>query len=343
MLNDVDYMDQHINMKLGTKYENVNGNSKTEEEFLSHNNLVKKKDLGGENENDEKKQKNMATEFLWLKEYDLRRIKNDILPYKTIDAVFNKKNIWINLQNPDPARILYDLYNNKRWMTVLKTKDDSKEQVWKNDIPTFYSFRNFASPYSDDEIENMKKVILKGVNEAIRNTRMVKNMPTKFKRPMKDFTDVLDLYLLFLELKSLGNDSKEVHQKRIENWKHYLLSILPNKQRFTMLPLFFNYTFDNTISTYISDNCTEFLYHIKKNAIFSTTAKIFQYPNRICSVRILITITYKITMEDIQESEYDKDWVLQTNSNRVETKEMEKYFENAEKIKKAEAEKEKNK
>ena len=71
---------------------------------------------------------------------------------------------------------------------------------------------------------------------------------------------MLDLYLVFLEFKALGADPKEVFQKRIENLKQYLLSILPNKTRFTMLPLFFNYSYDNTISTYINDYCTDFLY-----------------------------------------------------------------------------------
>ena len=127
----------------------------------------------------------MAKDFEWKREYSNRKkkVKNDILPYKTIDIVFNKKNIWINLQNPDPVRILYDLYNNQRWMSVLKTRNDAgKEMIWKNDIPTFYSFRNFASFYTEDEMEATKKSILKAVNEAIRSTRMIKNLSTKFKR-----------------------------------------------------------------------------------------------------------------------------------------------------------------
>lgn len=44
MLNDIDYMEQHTNLKLGTKFENLIGNTKAEEEFLLHNNLVRKKD-----------------------------------------------------------------------------------------------------------------------------------------------------------------------------------------------------------------------------------------------------------------------------------------------------------
>ena len=100
--------------------------------------------------------------------------------------IFNKKNIWINLQNPDPVRIYFDLYNNKKWMSVLKLKDtNGKEKVWKDYIPTFYSLRNFAPPYSDDEVDAMKKLVLKTMNESIKNTRMIRNMKTKFKRSVK--------------------------------------------------------------------------------------------------------------------------------------------------------------
>jgi hypothetical protein len=42
LLNEIDYMEQHTNIKLGTKFENLTGNSKVEEEFLVHNNLVRK-------------------------------------------------------------------------------------------------------------------------------------------------------------------------------------------------------------------------------------------------------------------------------------------------------------
>ncbi len=139
--------------------------------------------MGAGDEGGDKKQKSAVVDHLWKPEYNKRKIKNDILPYKSIDVVFNKKNVWINLQHPDPVRILYDLYNNTKWHCVLKTKDDAgKELVWKNDIPTFYSFRNFAPAYSEDELDALKKAISKTVNDSIKTTRLLKNFPTKFKR-----------------------------------------------------------------------------------------------------------------------------------------------------------------
>lgn len=34
-----------------------------------------------------------------------------VLPYSHIDIIFNHKNIWANLQNPDPSHIFYHLHN----------------------------------------------------------------------------------------------------------------------------------------------------------------------------------------------------------------------------------------
>jgi len=33
------------------------------------------------------------------------------LPYVKIDIIFNHKNVWANLQNPNPSRIYYHLHN----------------------------------------------------------------------------------------------------------------------------------------------------------------------------------------------------------------------------------------
>ena len=68
-------------------------------------------------------------------------------------------------------------------MSVLKEKDaEGKEKIWKHYIPTFYSLRNFASPYTEEEVDAMKKLVIKTMNESIKITRMAKNMTTKFKR-----------------------------------------------------------------------------------------------------------------------------------------------------------------
>ena len=40
-----------------------------------------------------------------------KELEKLVLPYSTIDLVFNHKNIWANLQNPNPAYISYHMHN----------------------------------------------------------------------------------------------------------------------------------------------------------------------------------------------------------------------------------------
>ena len=41
----------------------------------------------------------------------LPNANNIALPYRTIEIVFNNRNIYMNMQHFDPSRILYDLYD----------------------------------------------------------------------------------------------------------------------------------------------------------------------------------------------------------------------------------------
>jgi len=120
--------------------------------------------------------------FYWKKEYEDKGIKNFVIPYKTIDVIFNKKNIFINLQHPDPSKILYDIYDSEKWMKIIKLNKNGTNLLWKEDIPSFYSFRNFQPLLTNDEVETIQKNIIKTVNQNIKIIRMSKNMGTSQKR-----------------------------------------------------------------------------------------------------------------------------------------------------------------
>jgi hypothetical protein len=306
---DLDYVDLHINIKQGTKYEKLATNpNKAEEEYVrAHNFVVKNKMI--EEEELKGKKDIIAKEFLWKDEYK-KDTTNEVLPYRTIDVIFNKKNIYLNMQNPNPVGILYDIYNKEKWFSVLKIRESNnpdplQARIWKQDIPAFYSFRNFLPYYIDEEIEMMKKNILSSVTNCIRVTRNQKNLNTMFKNN-KELREILDLYLIFLELKELGLTNKKDHRRRINSWQQYVKDKMMNKIRLSMIPFYFNYANETLISSYIEDNCVSFLQSSKKEPVFIITCKIFQYPNRVLSVRVLISVYSKISQEDYSD-EIDRD------------------------------------
>ena len=44
-----------------------------------------------------------------------RQVKDDFdkLPFSSVDIIFNHKNVWANLQNPNPAKIMFNIHDNK--------------------------------------------------------------------------------------------------------------------------------------------------------------------------------------------------------------------------------------
>ncbi len=89
----------------------------------------------------------------------------------------------MNLQHPDPTKILYDIYDNEKWKKIIINNKNPKDvKLWTEDIPSFYSFRNFQPLFTYDEIEEKQKLIIKRVNQNIKSIRMSKNMGTTQKR-----------------------------------------------------------------------------------------------------------------------------------------------------------------
>jgi hypothetical protein len=187
IMDEMDYMEIHLDMKKGYRYAQSNNSHIAEEEYIRVNGLQKKKVVKEEDEN--KGTQNIeAQKFEWQDEFadDMDEILNEVMPYRTIDVIYNKKNIFINKQNPNPAGIRFDLYDRDKWFSVLKIKepaitDINQAKIWKQDIPAFYSFKNFLPYYSDEDIDQMKKNIISTVTNTIKIVRNQKNLNSFFK------------------------------------------------------------------------------------------------------------------------------------------------------------------
>ena len=293
MLNQMDNTEKYINIQNKTSYAQ-NSHHELEGHLLKTFNIQQKNKKLDDQEQDRGNVK--PSEFKWNDELGFDS-KNNVLPYRTIDTIFNKQNIYINKQYPDPAGIYFDIYNTEKWYTVIKDKKDD-EIIWQQDIPTFYCFRNFEPPYSSEEIDNQKKKILRSVEYKIRSLRSNKNFNTKFRKS-RDILELVDLYALFLELKDTGFH-RDKHYERIKNWVKVLKSRM-GKERMTFLPIHFNYFNEDKIVRYLEENCRAYVENSLKNINLIVSCKIFQYPNRIISTRLTICTIYKISYEDLIE------------------------------------------
>ncbi len=189
ILSEIKYMEMHIDIQRGYRLGRFEDNS-AEEDYIRANNLKKKVKIVSEEEQKGKNENNSYT-FDWKENYKKAEVINEVIPYRTIDVIFNKKNMYINKQHPNPSAIYYDLYDSTKWYTVLKTISPDLEQdnfkIWIEDIPSFYSFKNFQPLYSDEELDIMKKNILSCLSNTIRNMRSQSNSTTFFKTVFKIF------------------------------------------------------------------------------------------------------------------------------------------------------------
>ena len=303
--------------------------NKGERTFLQMNRLEKEK----EKVEDFTVNKNSTMEQFFLKRDEFKVIKNEVLPYRTLDVVFNKKNIYINLQNPNPVGIFYDLYDTEKWQQFLrvpsepqknqkeehnedksktiqepsiqpKTTTDitkiSEYKIWKEEIPSFYSFKIFSNPYPSEEIDKMKKSILFEFQKTIRSIRNQKGLSSFFKTT-REMKEILELYLIYIEMYQLGLTTKEQHIERLRIWNKHFIEKMNNRTKCSILPLSFIYS--NDIHNFLF-NCQDFLFKNLKDGFIMIVCKIFQYPNKVLSIRVIIMLCSK-TQEGLKEPEHE--------------------------------------
>jgi hypothetical protein len=107
-------------------------------------------------------------------------------------------------------------------------------------------------------------------------------------------------------MKEAGLTNKIDHKKRMEEWRKYIIQKMTNKVTVAIVPLYFNYANETLIANYVEDNIADFVQRSKKDSYFVLTCKIFQYPNRVLSVRLLISMFYKVT-ENERDDTVDPD------------------------------------
>ncbi len=81
---------------------------------------------------------------------------------------------------------------------------------------------------------------------------------------------------------------------------------MTNKTTMSIVPLFFNYANETLIANYLEENLASFLQMSKKDSYYILSCKIFQYPNRVISVRLVISMCYKVPESD-RSNEVDPD------------------------------------
>lgn len=109
----------------------------------------------------------------------------DLLPWGTIELVFNHKNIWANIQHQNPAKIMYEIHNPNQWRPFLSIWNKKSEVPWLNKVGAFHSISNLEAPMTSEDIHRIENMILKDIKFTINCQRSGLNLESKFRSPVK--------------------------------------------------------------------------------------------------------------------------------------------------------------
>ncbi len=105
------------------------------------------------------------------------------LPYETIDLIFNRNNVYFNMQYHNPQNILYHIDDSSLWRPLFNLGNEKNN--FKGTFDPFYSMTSFGPTYSPGLVNKMKERLIKEMRVGITAARSGKNLQTKFKKKVK--------------------------------------------------------------------------------------------------------------------------------------------------------------
>ena len=247
-------------------------------------------------------------------------VEEIILPYETIDLIFNQNNIYANCQFHSPEQIYYNLYEKSQWLPYFMVDNN----IWRGKFEPFYSVCNFGPVYSPSLVKKMTDALVKEMRVGIAAARSGKNLPTRFKKKNEVINKQLGKYLDLLENRHLNRISEKEFMNQKQDWEVVVKKYMPKFYRMEAQSIFFNFFETEIIRREITDDLEDFWYSKIKNIVFATSARVYAYPNQIVSVRIMLAKIYRIPLEDIKSKEEEKEYheMLKEDPNKLVEEEV---------------------
>ena len=224
---------------------------KSEQDKKKEKEKAKKDELTAEEMDEEKKKlitgdedKDKRLKFFWdnLGEYQAEMEPHEFKitpknPYRTIDLVFDRTNVWANLQHPDPGCIFYDLWNPDLWMPFAP---NNKQEI---DCP-FAEGVHFLPPYNQKRVLEIKAELDRELPGLIKEHRAEAGPYwTEFihHNVMDNFL-VYGLSLLHKMLMHAGDGQKmdDENNEKISEWRKHLHDKIPHRMEMQSIALHFN-------------------------------------------------------------------------------------------------------
>jgi len=203
-----------------------------------------------------------------------------VLPYRTIEVIFNNSNVFMNRQHYDPAKILYDVQNNMFWKEYMPG--------WRTELVSFYTPRSFDAPIHMTRASDLQMKIIKEIRLGISAFRSGINLGTSWMAQSHDIVSLMNKHLVFLEEISRGNVSKEDQRAKKDEFRNGIKERMPPDCKFTALPARFVFIDPDRIRQVLLEESGDFFRVNHKWLKLALSVKLFPYAGSVNSVRVMI-------------------------------------------------------
>ena len=217
-----------------------------------------------------------------------------IMPYKTIDIVFDATNCWMNLQHFCPSSIYYDLWNPLYWHPFTSV------------ITLFRSFslasKGLRKAKPRDYFENIKARVSNKLKKSIESVRRNGNLSTYIQREpllMEHVEKGLELIFkreLIDDIDQHGYITTDAAtmDAAIRDWRLELYAKVPQNHKFIGHTFLFSFTDAIEISRIVLDKIN-FLALKEVGTQFVVASYIGKLPNSVKAAYVYIGIVFPLT------------------------------------------------
>ena len=222
-----------------------------------------------------------------------------VLPYKTIDVVFDNTNVWMNLQHFSPTSILYDLWNPDYW------------QPFTSISTVFRSFslasKGLRKARAGEYFENIKGRVLTKLYKAIESVRRNGNLATFFQKDALlvahiekglDLAFRAELVDQVNEADGLPAPGKAKIDAEIDRWKLELYSKVPKNHKFVGHTFLFSFTDAAEISRIVLDRI-DFIAQSLLGTQFVVACYTGKLPNSVKAAYVYVGIVSPLSPDNM--------------------------------------------
>jgi hypothetical protein len=218
-----------------------------------------------------------------------------ILPYRSIDIIFDQTNIWLNLQHFSPATIMFDLWNPLYW------------HVFTTCPVNFRTFTNASKGLrkakSREYFFNIKNRILSKLKKSILATRRNGNLSTYIHRDplLESHLETGMEYQFQRELLDESSDLIQKSELTLASWKIELYSKVPPRHRLVGHTFLFSF-FDSIEISRIVTEKINFLNFRENGTQSAIAAFIGKLPNSVTACYVYVGIVFPLSDSILRQS-----------------------------------------